>query len=126
VVGATLGNLVGTLVELVGFAVVGTTVGGLLGAIVGAFVGGLLGAREGLTVGDCEIVGLVDGLIVDGLADEGLEVEGFTVGLRDGDFVGIAVGCDAVIVTANDSEGIPFAITSSNPFPLAWFIGTVK
>ena len=97
-----------------GLIVEGLTVGALLGA----FVGGLLGARE---VGDNEIEGLVDGLIV-----EGLEVEGFTVGLRDGDFVGFADGCGAVIVTDNESEGIPIAITSRNPFPLGCFIGTVK
>ena len=90
-----------------GLIVEGLTVGALLGA----FVGGLLGAREN---GDGEIEGLVDGLEVEGLED------------LDGDFVGIAVGCDAVIVTENDSEGIPFAITSRNPFPLGCFIGTVK
>jgi hypothetical protein len=59
----------------------------------------LLGARE---VGDGDIDGLVDGLKVDGLANEGLEVDGFT-GSRDREFVGIIVGCGAVIVTENDS-----------------------
>ena len=77
-----------------------------LTAFVGALLGDLEGERDGLTEGDplglfdgdCEglDVGFAEGIVVTGLLD-GESVAGLLLGAREGDRLGLGVGCSEMI-----------------------------